>query len=299
MRWAKILRDLGAQVGVRTEYDGADVDLMIALHAWRSAASIRAFRAAFPDRPLIVTLTGTDIYHFQDADPATTLASIEVADLLIGLHDLVADAIPRRYHGKLAIIHQSVSPLRERTPPLRTRFEVLVIGHLRAEKDPLRAAFAARNLPESSRIRVIHLGMAHDENWAVAARTEMAGNQRYQWHGQVPGWAVRRALSRSPLMVLSSVMEGGANVISEALVAGVPVLASRIAGSVGLLGPDYQGYFPVGDTAALTALLHRAETDPDFRAELRTQCAARAHLFEPARERLAWQRLLAHFSKPG
>jgi hypothetical protein len=28
-----------------------------------------------------------------------------------------------------------------------------------------------------------------------------------------------------------------------------------------LLGRDYPGYFPVGDTEALTVLLHRAETD--------------------------------------
>jgi glycosyltransferase involved in cell wall biosynthesis len=89
-------------------------------------------------------------------------------------------------------------------------------------------------------------------------------------------------------MVLSSIMEGGANVVSEALVAGVPVLASRIDGSVGLLGGDYPGYFPVGDTEVLAALLHRAETDAAFLTQLRRHCAARAPLFEPARELQSW-----------
>ncbi len=219
-----------------------------------------------------------------------------MADRLVGLHDLVAEALPETMRGKLRVIHQSVPPLPRRLPPVRDAFEVLVIGHLREEKDPLRAAQAARGLPGTSRMRVVHLGMAHDASWAAAAEAEMAANPRYQWRGEVPGWAVRRALARAPLMVLSSVMEGGANVVSEALVAGVPILASAIDGSIGLLGREYPGYFPVGDTDALTALLHRAETDTDFLDTLRRHCVARAPLFTPERERDAWQALLAEVS---
>jgi putative glycosyltransferase (TIGR04348 family) len=296
VRWARILRGLGHRVEIATEYDGAPVDLMIALHAWRSAASVRAFRAWYPERALIVGLAGTDIYRFQQTDPAVTLGSMAVADRLVGLHDLVAEAIPEAMHKKLRIIYQSVPPLPRRLQPLRDAFEVLVIGHLREEKDPLRAAQAARALPATSRIRVVHLGMAHDAQWAEAARAEMAENPRYHWRGEVSGWAVRRALARAPLMVLSSVMEGGANVVSEALVAGVPILASAIDGSIGLLGHDYPGYFPVGDTQALSGLLHRAETDPAFLDALRRHCAARAPLFAPAYERDAWQALLGEVS---
>jgi putative glycosyltransferase (TIGR04348 family) len=296
VRWARILRGLDHRVQVAAEYDAIPADLMIALHAWRSAASIRAFRARYPDRPLIVGMAGTDIYRFQQTDPAVTLGSMAMADRLVGLHDLVAEAIPEAMRGKLRIIYQSVPPLPRRLPPRRDVFEVLVIGHLREEKDPLRAAQAARALPKTSNIRVVHLGMAYDAQWAEAARAEMAGNPRYQWRGEVPGWAVRRALARAPLMVLSSIMEGGANVVSVALRAGVPVLASAIAGSIGLLGRDYPGYFPVGDTQALTALLHRAETDSTFLDALRYHCAARAPLFTPERERNAWQVLLHEVS---
>lgn len=266
--------------------------MMIALHAWRSADSIRLWRERYPARPLIVGLAGTDIYRFQQTDPDTTLASMRMADALIGLHDLVGDAIPAPLRPKLRIIHQSVPPLSRRLPPLRSAFEVLVVGHLREEKDPLRAAYAARELPAESRIAVVHLGKAHDETWAAAAREEMARNRRYRWRGEVPGWAVRRAMARAPLMVLSSIMEGGANVVSEAIACGVPVIASDIAGSVGLLGRDYPGYYPVRDTAALAALLRRAETDAAFLAELRRHCTARAPLFDPARERASWFRLI-------
>jgi putative glycosyltransferase (TIGR04348 family) len=288
VRWARILRSLGHRVQVATRYDETPADLMIALHAWRSADSIRAYRARYPQRPLIVGLAGTDLYRFQRSDPEVTLGSMALADMLVGLHDLVAEAIPQEMRGKLRVIYQSVPPLPHRLPPLRDVFEVLVVGHLREEKDPLRTAYAARALPVESRIRVVHLGMAHDTHWSAAATREMAENPRYRWRGEVPGGAVRRAMARASLMVLSSIMEGGANVISESLVAGVPVIASEIAGSIGLLGRDYPGYFPVRDTAALAALLHRAETDLEFLAELRRRCAARAALFDPAREHRAW-----------
>ena len=296
VRWARMLRELGHRVAVATEYDGSPADLMIALHAWRSAASARSFRARYPERPLIVGMAGTDIYRFQQTDPDVTLGSMAAADRLVGLHDLVGEAIPEPMRGKLRIIYQSVPPLGSRLPSRRDVFEVLVIGHLREEKDPLRAAHAVRGLPETSRIHIVHLGMAHDAQWADAAKAEMAANPRYHWQGEVPGWAVRRALARAPLMVLSSIMEGGANVISEALVAGVPILASDIAGSVGLLGRDYPGYFPVAGTQALTALLHRAETDAAFMEALRRHCSARAPLFTPERERDSWQALLEEVS---
>jgi putative glycosyltransferase (TIGR04348 family) len=288
MRWARLLRNLGHRVELATRYDDAPADVMIALHAWRSADSVRAWRARYPQAPLIVGLGGTDIYRFQHSHPNVTLGSMRVADILVGLHDLVSDAIPEAMHGKLRVIYQSVPPLPRRLPPRRDTFEVLVVGHLREEKDPLRTAQASRLLPVQSRIRVVHLGMAHGEQWSAAAHAEMAKNPRYQWRGEVPGWAVRRAMARAPLLVLSSIMEGGANAVSEALVAGVPVLASKIDGSVGLLGGDYPGYFPVGDTEALAALLHQAETDVAFLADLHRHCAARAPLFEPAREQQSW-----------
>jgi putative glycosyltransferase (TIGR04348 family) len=292
VRWARILRSLGHRVQIATDYADEPAELMIALHAWRSAASVRRFRARYPDHRLIVGMAGTDIYRFQQTDPEVTLGSMEMADRLVGLHDLVGDAIPAAMHAKLRIIYQSVQPLPRRLPPRRNALEVLVIGHLREEKDPLRTAMAAQELPASSRIRVVHFGMAYDAHWAEAAKAEMAANSRYQWRGEVPSWMIRRVMARAPLMVLSSIMEGGANVVSEALVAGVPILASAIPGSIGLLGRDYPGYFPVRDTAALTALLHRAETDATFLGSLRQHCAARAPLFTPEHERNAWQALL-------
>jgi putative glycosyltransferase (TIGR04348 family) len=298
-RWANRLRELGCRVRIfgsadRPGKSGKSPDLVLTLHAWRSHQAIRAWRSAFPDRPLILVLTGTDIYRFQFSHPDITLESLQAADALIGLHDCVHDDIPARFHSRLHIVHQSAEPLPSRAPaPGVRQFEVLVAGHLREEKDSLRSAYAARNLPTDSRLRVIQLGGAHSEAWAEAARAEMQRNPRYRWLGERPRWQVRRWMSRSRLMVISSRMEGGANVVSEACVAGLPILASDIPGNRGLLGEDYAGYFPVADTEALRARLLRAEAEPAFLETLRRQVCARAPLFQPGAERQGLARAIA------
>jgi glycosyltransferase involved in cell wall biosynthesis len=88
-------------------------------------------------------------------------------------------------------------------------------------------------------------------------------------------------------------MEGGANMLSEAIVASVPILASSIDGNVGILGPDYPGYFDVSDTRQLARLLNRAETSPEYLAELRGWIESLAFIADPAREEQAWSELLA------
>ena len=265
---------------------------MIALHAWRSSDSIRDFRARYPARPLIVALSGTDIYQYIDRDPAPTLHSLACADRLVALQELARRRVPAQFRRKVRVIHQSAPNLRRALPPATRSFDVAVIGHLRQVKDPFLAAKAARRLPATSRIRIVHLGAAETSQWAAMARAEMKVNPRYVWRDDRPRAEVRRLLTRTRAMVLSSLSEGGANVISEAVAAGVPVLATRIDGSVGLLGRDYPGYFPVRDTAALAKLLQAIESRPEFLMRLHRAIARRAHLFRPAREKAAWKKLI-------
>jgi putative glycosyltransferase (TIGR04348 family) len=296
VRWARILRSLGHGVEIEGPDADADGDILVAIHAFRSHAAIRSFSDRHPDRPLVVLLAGTDIYRFQKSDPEETLDSMARADALVCLHDLVHRAIPRRFTAKLRVIRQSATPLPRPRTPSRQWFEVCVAGHLREEKDPLRAAFAARLVPAESQLRIVHLGGAVGEGWAKRAREEARTNPRYVWRGEVPGWQVRRGFARAHAMVISSVMEGGANIVSEAVVAGVPVIASRIDGNVGLLGEDYGGYFPAGDERSLAALLWRAETDPALLAGLDAQCRRLRPSFHPKRERTAWRTLLREVS---
>jgi putative glycosyltransferase (TIGR04348 family) len=297
VRWRDILRALGHRVDVSTRYEGQNADVMVALHAWRSADAIAAFAGRFPHRPLIVAVTGTDAYRFIHSHPETTLRSLRLADRLVGLHERIGDALPADQRHKVRVIYQSAEPVGVRQPYKR-HFHVSVIGHLRDEKDPLRPALAARDLPSDSRIRIHQYGKAHDADWAARADAEMARNPRYQWHGELPRHRIRDVYRRSHLLVLPSLMEGGANVISEAVVAGLPVLASDIDGSVGLLGADYPGYYPVGDTRALTALMQRSESDHAFYENLAEHCHRRRALFTPERETEGWATLLDELDRP-
>jgi putative glycosyltransferase (TIGR04348 family) len=200
LRWARILRELGHRVTVAQSYEGEAFDLLVALHAKRSHDSIKRWRREHPGQPLIVALTGTDLYRDLKRRQRTQ-QSLELADKIIALQPKAFDDLPSHLCDKTRVIYQSVKPFPQiRNPQSAIRnFQVCVIGHLREIKDPFRAAMAARLLPESSRIRIIHVGGAMDEKMAERARREMAVNPRYRWLGEQPHWRVRRILMRSQL----------------------------------------------------------------------------------------------------
>lgn len=293
LRWAKFLRGAGHSVRIDVDYKDEPADLMIALHAWRSAAAIEQYKALYPKGPLIVALGGTDVNTFLKTDPDVTIKSMDTADALVCLHDLIGKALPKRLHKKLHVIRQSAAPLPGPRTPSSRHFDVCVVGHLREEKDPMRAALAARLVPKESKLRIIHLGKAHNDTFAKAARKEMATNPRYIWKGEVPAWRVRREYGSTQAMVISSNQEGGANVVSEAVAAGVPVIASDIDGNIGLLGSDYKGIYPVRDEAALSEMLWRAESEPKFLKVLEQQTKKLRPLFLEKHEAKGWVDVVA------
>ncbi len=290
-RWAGFLRELGHSVQICREYDGGPCDLLIAVHAFKSYASVQKFHDLFPHKPLIVNLAGTDLYGSIHNEERAKKA-LEMATHLVLLQELGIDELQEHLKQKATVIIQSASPPKTRFKKTVRHFDVCVLGHLRPVKDPMRAARAARLLPQSSRVRILHAGGAIDPSFAELAETEQQENPRYHWLGELPRWRAQRLLGRSQLMVLSSLSEGGANVISEALAAGVPTLASHVPGNVGLLGKDYPGYYPVKDSKTLAGLILRAETEPLFLASLRDWVANLAETVHPDRERAAWAELL-------
>jgi putative glycosyltransferase (TIGR04348 family) len=296
-RWSHFQRQLGHEVMLDESWGGEEPDLMIALHARRSHPSIRRFTAAHPEHPLIVTLTGTDLYRDIRSDEAAR-ESLELATALIVLQEKGPEELEPRHRAKARVVYQSAEPVK-RQPPVQRYFDVCVIGHLRDEKDPFRAALAARLLPPTSRIRVTHTGRPYDEEFAERSRREASENPRYRWLGETPRWQARRVLARSRLLAQTSVMEGGANVVSEAIASGVSVIASDIPGNVGILGEDYPGYYPVGDEEALARLLCRVETDRAFYEKLEAACEARRHLVLPEREKAVLGRVVEEVVEAG
>jgi putative glycosyltransferase (TIGR04348 family) len=287
-----MLGELGHRCRVLTEDDGGPADVFIALHAARSAEAVARHRER-RTTPLVVVLTGTDLYRDLPSS-ADARRSLDLADALVVLQPLALErlaGIDASWAAKARVIWQSVPPV-TKPPPRKRTFDVCVVGHLRDEKDPLRAALASRRLPTASRIRVLQIGAALTPAWARRARREAEINPRYRWLGELPRHQARRWLGRSRLMVLSSRMEGGAHVIGEAVVGDTPILASRIDGTTGMLGPRHPGLFEVEDTDGLARLMERAETEPAFLERLADAGRRWASRFSPPAERQALAALL-------
>ena len=290
VRWAQMLRELGHEVRVQQSWDGRSADVMLALHARRSHDSIARFAERYPQRPLIVALTGTDLYRDVHHD-ANAQESLELATRMVVLQDMGLRELAPRLRHKTQVIYQSCEAI-PRRPAIRSCFEIVISGHLREEKDPFCGAAALEHLPGESRIRITHIGGARDPALAREARRWMQREPRYVWLGELNRSHALATLARARAMLLSSRMEGGANVISEALTARVPVIASRISGNIGMLGHRYRGYYPVGDAPALAQLLLKIESGPDFLALLRRQCTERRKLISAAQERRGLRALL-------
>jgi putative glycosyltransferase (TIGR04348 family) len=279
LRWATFLREAGHKVNVAVQWSpGAPADAMLALHARRSYGSIKAFPMG---RLLVVALTGTDVYR-DIHDSAEAQESLELAQRLIVLQPRAADELPKKLRNKVRVVVQS-SSTRLRRNPVKSRFRVCVIGHLRAEKDPMRTLAALSHISMQD-VEVVHLGAPLDGLLEKEAAAGMEREPRYRWLGSVPHARALAWLASSHAMVISSRMEGGANVVCEALRIGIPILASRISGNLGLLGARYAGYFPLEDERALARLIQRAATDDDFYSSLKKQVSALRPMVSPGRE---------------
>lgn len=291
LRWARHLRALGHRVVITLAWAGEDCDVLIALHARRSHTSIKAFKQAHPRRPLVLVLTGTDLYRDIRSD-AGAKQSLKLADRMVVLQPQGLEELTTAQRNKTRVIFQSVAEMKRQAPP-RSYCLITVIGHLREEKDPFRAALALARLPASTNVRVVHLGAAMSPEFAREARALSRYEPRYRWLGELDHAGAMRWLARSHAMVISSLMEGGAHVVSEAIALGVPVIASNVSGNIGLLGKGYPAFYPVEDDRALAKLLARAAGDPAWLAQLGKKVAARSKQGDPARERAALAGLLA------
>jgi putative glycosyltransferase (TIGR04348 family) len=290
-RWQHFLEPIADVEVVAIGAEDGTADLLIALHARRSAASIQRWRERRPEAPLVLVLTGTDLYHDLDLD-ADARHSLECASRIVVLQERALRRLDAASRAKAVVIVQSASSLRVRRSPRDAEF--VAVGHLRDVKDPATLLRAAQLLAEDGEPpTIVHVGAGLDEHLAEAARATMAACPAYRWAGALDAAAARRTIARARALVHPSRIEGGANVVIEAVRSGVPVLASRIDGNVGLLGADYEGYFRVGDAAALAALMRRFRRDQAFASRLHAQCAAREPLFLPAVERRALRTLVA------
>lgn len=301
LRWSRLLGELGHRVevvpveeGVELDYLAPDADLIVVLHAHRCSQAVRAAKSERADRPVVVALAGTDLYRdLPESRQATEAVDAARALVVLQAHglDRLASMNPR-WRTKAHVIHQSVESNGLIHRPPTEGFTIAVLSHLRDVKDPLLAATASRLLPDSSEVKILHGGAAHTQQWEERARQEMAENPRYRWLGELDADASANLLANSHALACTSLLEGGANVVSEAIHQGVAVIGTDIGGNCGLLGDDHPGLIPVGDAEALARLLTNLEQNPAQLEGLIQRSVDRQWMVDPVNERERWQGLI-------
>jgi putative glycosyltransferase (TIGR04348 family) len=294
-RWARLLQQ-AYRVRLQPTWDGGEQALLIALHARRSAPAVANWRRRQGAAPLIVALTGTDLYRDIHSD-VSAQASLLSADRLIVLNEKGTSALPAPLRHKAHVLLQSCRE-RQTLPKTALHLRALMVGHLRVEKSPETFFSAAQLLASRRDILLQHIGAALDPALGAQATALMAQCPRYRWLGGLPHGETRKRIQAAHVLVHPSRMEGGAHVLIEALRSGTAVLASHIDGNVGVLGADYGGYFPLGDAQGLATLLQRLRDEPAMLAGLLQQCAQRAPLFDPAAEASTLLSLVASLLTP-
>lgn len=293
-RWSQLLSPT-FEVSIAQEWMGEPLDAMLAMHARRSAVSIARWaqsKNVSADAPgLAVVLTGTDLYRDIHTD-ASAQASLAFAQSLLVLQECAPAALPLAMRHKARVIFQSTQA---QEPVLKTprHLRAVMVGHLRSEKSPQTLFAAARLLKDHADIFIDHIGDALDAGLAKQAQACAAQYPNYRWLGGLPHATTLRHIQRAHVLVHTSKLEGGAHVVLEAVCSGTPVIASKIAGNIGMLGADYAGYFAFDDAEGLAELLLRCRQDracadqariDGFYAQLSAQCAQRAPLFAQAAE---------------
>ena len=250
---------------------GRHYDLLIGLHARHSSKALLQFRSRYPERLTVVALTGTDIYGdlspTRKRQPRLAIRSLDETDRILLLQPLMRRRLRAAWKAKSSVVMMDAQPkgnASRSAPAQRGALRACVVGHMRYEKDPLRAAMAVRDLQEGSGIKVTHAGQALNDSFQRRADREHAGNPNWHWRGSLSRKQVDRLMESSDLLINSSRSEGAPNVLFEAIGFRLPVLVTKIDGHVGVLGKGYPGYFSLGDTKALQKLLVRCHQDGGF-----------------------------------
>ncbi|MFK8112361.1 MAG: selenoneine biosynthesis selenosugar synthase SenB [Rubripirellula sp.] len=293
-RYAGLLTGLGHVVEIVTELASdamLEFDLLIALHAGRSSAIVKLVADQRPGCPVVVVMTGTDLHCDFSSDPRIEM-SLRKANRIVLLEPEGVSQLPEWASSKTQVVFQSASSVADPPALSDDLFEVTLIGHLRAEKDPFLVTRSLELLPKQSRIQVTHIGDALAGEYEQRATEATERCARYQWIGNRSYAETQRRLAGSHLALLTSIVEGAPSVISEAAVNNVAILTTRIPASIGLLGSGYPGLFDVGDAKGLAQALSLAESDPAFYKSLKESCQKVKWQFDPETERNSLRQML-------
>ena len=295
LQYQIILQDLGHRVELANRYIEQDAEVLIAINADKNNSHIRKFNSDNPQSKIILILSGTDIYPEPSAK---AIDSMEVGNVLVLLQSHGIDQVPPIYRNKSTIIYQSIEKLSVDSERSKSdsEFRVVLISNIRSVKDPLIASRACRLISPASKLKITHVGYCLDEGLGLELTQENKSNIRYEWVGGLSRLEAMTILSESHVLLITSQHEGAGRVVGEAIQLGVPIVSTNNLGVTGILGDDYEGYYPVGDAKALSDILTKAEEDKEFLAQLNIHCQNRSSLFDIEEEKKNWEKLINDFS---
>jgi glycosyltransferase involved in cell wall biosynthesis len=288
-RIVTVLNEVGIEARGSHGYDGEPTDILITLHAIKGAPALFDFKKRKPKGKVVILLTGTDIYQGLPKGSKMGEDALREADRIVVRQEAAILRLPEQVRAKTVVIRSSLDPIAVKPSPSQSRFIISVVGHLRPVKRPFLTIETLAQHPEWSDVEVWQIGQALDEEMRKTAEFWAEEDGRYRWFGGVPRMESLALCCKSSLTINSSILEGGANAVLEAMTMGVPVLASRIEGNVGLLGNDYPGYFEEGRMAKALQAIMDQRVDLD---EWNRLLADRLRLFSRERESKSWLELL-------
>lgn len=109
---------------------------------------------------------------------------------------------------------------------------------------------------------------------SLRKHAECVLGQRLDWVGGLPMARVREAMAKADCVVLPSRYDGWGAVVSEALLAGTPAIASDTCGAAGVvMASQTGGVFPAGQIRPLQDLLDKALSAGSITSQQRRQLA--------------------------
>ena len=165
---------------------------------------------------------------------------------------------------------EDVHALRERLGIAENEAVILSVGRLSKEKAHTDLIIAFKQLREKNpdldcKLMIVGDGPERDRLESLAARS--GASQRIIFAGQVAD--VQPYYSMASVFALSSHTEGSPNVLLEAMMASVPIVATAVGGVPEIVENDVSALLvPASDPAAMAAAIARLLVDAEFSERL-------------------------------
>lgn len=249
-------------------------------------------------------------YLLTDADQQQAYAR-GVDD--VSHHIVVSDASRQSYSTKgiaverMTVVQNGILPLQANNQmphaAVANRKTLLTVARFSKQKDHATLIRAMLGVVQEQPSVTLLLAGQGEEKEAVEALVDTLGlRQNVQFLGQRND--VAALMAHADLFVLPSRFEGLPLAVLEAMSLGLPVVATRIGGTVEALGADHPYLVESGDPLRLSEMLIAALNDP-HRARAAGQAGRERFKAQFSAERMAgetatvYRRVLHHFHKKG